>query len=185
MKLANGILVRIGLHAAVFCVALLASRLLGQDVPAAAQGATTTASGASHCRLTIQGRGIERLTLVDTGQRETKIERPGESVVLPAGRYRLREVELTGGFSCQEYFASDDDWIQVAVGQSPVLKAGAPLTPQVRVNRSGRVLTIAYELVDAAGRSYAPGSDSRRTRPPAFTVSKNGRTIGSGSFEYG
>jgi len=151
-------------------------------VPAHAQSVTTAASGATHCRLTIQGRGIERLTLVDTGQRETKIERPGESVVLPAGKYRLREIELTGGFSCQEYFAGDDDWIQVAVGRSPVLKAGAPLTPQVRVNRLGRILTIDYELVDAAGRTYAPDSDNR---PPAFTVCKGGQTIGSGSFEYG
>lgn len=174
-----------GFHAAVVLVVPLASLLVGHDVPAAARGTATTAVETRECQLNIEGQAIERLTLVDAGEKETAIERPGKSISLPAGKYRLRDVELQGGFSCHEYFASDDDWIHVAAGQSAVLKAGAPLTPRISVKRSGRVLTIDHELADAAGRTYTPGTENRRAKPPAFTVFKNGQTIGSGSFEYG
>lgn len=191
VRLSSNISVPIGLHAAVLLVAALVSDLLGQDRQGAVPG-TKTATEGSSCRLTIEGRGIERLTLVEANddddlrnEKVTKIERPGAIVSLPAGKYRVQEVELKGGFSCHEYFASDDDWIHVAVGQSPVVKAGAPLTPKVSVKRTGRVLAIDYELVDAAGRTYTPGTADRRAKPPTFTVLKNGQTIGSGTFEYG
>lgn len=181
MTTAGDTSVRIGLHAAVLCAPLLALPVFGQNLPAGVPGSVETLQGG----LAIQGRAIERLTLVDANDKVTAIERPQESILLPAGKYRVQQVELQGGFSCHEYFASDDAWIHVAAGRTPVLKVGAPLTPQVSVKRTGRVLTVDYELVDAAGRTYAPGNDNRRTKPPAFAVLKNGRTIGSGSFEYG
>jgi len=177
------------LHAAVLLVVALVSDLLGQDGPAATPGTKTATEGAS-CRLTIKGRGIERLTLVEANddlrnEKVTQIERPGASISLPAGKYRVQRVELKGGLSCHTYFASEDVWIHVAPGQSPVVKVGAPLTPKVRVSRAGRVLAIDYELVDAAGRTYTPETADRRAKPPTFTVLKNGQSIGSGSFEFG
>ena len=57
------------------------------------------------------------------------------------------------------------------------------LTPQVQVQRAGRVLTLDFQLVDAQGRRHPPGE--RRGTPPTFTVYKDGQPIGTGSFEYG
>ncbi|TVS14756.1 MAG: hypothetical protein EA424_18345 [Planctomycetaceae bacterium] len=60
----------------------------------------------------------------------------------------------------------------------------APLSPQVRIQRAGRLLTMDFDLVDAQGQRHNPGRD-RRNHPPTFTVFKDGQPIGSGSFEYG
>jgi hypothetical protein len=136
------------------------------------------------CRLRIEGRAIERLTLADEHERVTAVPQPGESVSLPAGRYRVQEVDLTGGFQCAMYAAGPDEWVQLAADQTPVLKLGAPLTPQVRVKRVGRLLKLDYELVDAAGRKYVQRGVAGAV-PPTFTVSKDGQTLGTGSFEYG
>ncbi len=58
------------------------------------------------------------------------------------------------------------------------------LSPQVRVQRAGRLLTLDFELVDAHGQRHDPGQDRRR-HPPTFTVFKDGQPIGNGAFEYG
>ena len=66
------------------------------------------------------------------------------------------------------------------------------LTPRLRVARAGRLLSMNYELLDAAGQNMistlrAPAADGSRQKPdpPRFTVSQDGREIDSGSFEYG
>jgi hypothetical protein len=43
-------------------------------------------------------------------------------------------------------------------------------------------LTLGCQLVDAAGRSYA---GPRTSPPPTFSVYKDGKALGSGTFEYG
>ena len=58
------------------------------------------------------------------------------------------------------------------------------MTPNVRVQRVGRLLKLDYDLVDAAGRKYVQRGISGAV-PPKFTVYKDGQSIGSGSFEYG
>ena len=60
----------------------------------------------------------------------------------------------------------------------------AALSPRVRVQRAGRLLTMDFEWVDAQGRRQHLGRE-RRGDPPMFTVFKDGQPIGSGSFEYG
>jgi hypothetical protein len=184
------------LQVAVLALVILVSSLPASDVPVTdvsaadaeshetAVGDAGLAAGASTCQLRIEGRAIQRLTLADEHEQVTAWPQPGERVSLPAGRYRVREVELTGGFCCYEFAAGPDDWVQVAVDQTPVLKLGAPLTPQVHVRRVGRLLELDYQLVDAAGRNYSQrGSGSMA--PPKFTVFKDGQPLGSGSFEYG
>jgi hypothetical protein len=43
-----------------------------------------------------------------------------------------------------------------------------------------------YDLLDAAGRSYARSRRGWSRLPaPGFTVYQDGRRIGSGQFEYG
>lgn len=70
---------------------------------------------------------------------------------------------------------------QAAAAEEPQT---APLSPQVRVQRAGRLLTLDFDLLDAQGQRHNPGQD-RRSHPPTFTVFKDGQPIGSGSFEYG
>ena len=71
------------------------------------------------------------------------------------------------------------------VGQLPIEGPGIEtLSPQVQVQRAGRILTLDFQLVDAQGRRHPPGRESRST-PPTFNVYKDGQPIGSGSFEYG
>lgn len=124
------------------------------------------------------------MVLADENQKPTEFAKPGETVSLPAGRYFVREVELTGGFQCYCWLGDDDDWITLPASPPPVVKVGAPLTPQIQVERSGRLLKLDFQLVDAAGRGYSP-KDEDAVAPPKFTILKNGQTIGSGSFEYG
>jgi hypothetical protein len=111
-------------------VSLLASLLVGAE-PVAVR----IASQPGTCQLSVEGRAIERLTLADASGRVTPIGQPAGSVSLPAGKYRVQQVELKGGFQCFVFGGSEDDWIHVAPNKSPVLKAGAPLTPKVRVQR--------------------------------------------------
>ena len=155
----------------------------GRGWPQRRAGVDGPASKPAVCQLRIEGRAIERLVLADESQETTELARPAESVPLPAGRYFVREVELTNGFRCYAWIGGEEDWIQVPADPTPVVKVGAPLTPKVSVQRAGRLLKLDYELVDAAGRRYTPKDDA--AAPPQFTILKNGQTIGSGSFEYG
>ena len=183
MRLAHKTRTRTVLSAAVLACVFLVSPVSGAAPETQETAVDGPASKPAVGQLRIEGRAIERLVLADESQETTEFARPGESVPLPAGRYFVREVELTGGFRCYAWIGGEEDWIQVPADPSPVVKVGAPLTPKVRVKRAGRLLTLDYELVDAAGRRYTPRDHT--TAPPQFTIFKNGQTIGSGSFEYG
>ena len=67
------------------------------------------------------------------------------------------------------------------------LVVGAPLYPTATARRHGGFVQLDYGTVDGAGRGYSKTSDdtAERPPPPTFTVSKNGKEISSGSFEYG
>ncbi len=155
----------------------------------AATGAFPAESGAQAPRpedvagqLEIKGKLIEKLVLEsDTGD-VRQIDQPGTSVTLPAGRYRLREVHLKGGYRCRRYPPPDEEWLALSPEEPCPLEVGAPLRPQVEVARWGRFLRMDYEVRDAGGRSYI-GRDL--ANPPQFAVFLGDRKIGSGSFEYG
>lgn len=61
-------------------------------------------------------------------------------------------------------------------------KSTAKLTPTVEASRQGRTLELDYELLDAGGRDISSRDYGDR---PEFVIYKNGRQIGSGTFEYG
>ncbi|MCU0982895.1 MAG: hypothetical protein MUF25_27350 [Pirellulaceae bacterium] len=183
MRLAHKTRTRTVLSAAVLSCVSLISPVRGAAPETQETAAAGPASKPAVCQLQIAGGAIERLVLADESQKTTEFARPGESVSLPAGRYFVREVELTNGFRCYAWIGGDEDWIQVSADPAPAVKVGAPLTPKVRVKRAGRLLTLDYELVDAAGRRYTPKDHTAAS--PRFTILKNGQTIGSGSFEYG
>jgi hypothetical protein len=183
MRLAHKTRTRTVLSAVVLACVSLISPVRGAAPETQETAVDGPGSKPAVCQLRIAGGAIERLVLADESQETTEFARPGESVSLPAGRYFVREVELTGGFRCYAWVGGEEDWIQVPADPAPVVKAGAPLMPKVSVKRAGRLLTLGYELVDAAGRRYTP--KDRTVAPPRFTILKNGQTIGSGSFEYG
>jgi hypothetical protein len=149
---------------------------------AAEQTKPPPAPDAPACRLNIQGKFVEWLMLVDEQDRQELLHVQGDRVAVEPGRYRVREVQLKGGY--HSYVSSDreEDWFTVGPGSPHQLKVGAPLTPKVRVTRQGPLLKLDYQLLDAGGRNY---SNRESVTSPRFTVYKDGREIASGAFEYG
>jgi hypothetical protein len=136
----------------------------------------------SPCELNIVGESIEKLTLEDRAGITRQLSHPGPNVSLPAGQYQVTQVELKDGYRWTADGAGEYESFRLAPGEPYQLRVGAPLNPSVKVTRHGRLLNMDYQLLDAAGRNY---SGPERSDPPRFTVFKDGRMIGSGSFEYG
>jgi hypothetical protein len=140
------------------------------------------------CELRIRGHSIVRLTLVEkTRHSGVRFDRPNETVQLPAGEYRVEQVELEEGYVLDSRPGQHKDWFEVTPAGPNELVLGAPLYPTATARRHGGFIQLEYDTVDGAGRSYSKTSDgtAERPPPPTFTVSKNGEKIGSGSFEYG
>jgi hypothetical protein len=147
------------------------------------------------CILNIKGHSIASLTLIRQGDVAAgaqeglsgqKHVRPGKSLHLPAGKYRVENVELEGGYRLKARHGRNDDWLELAPDKPCELIVGAPLSPQVTVKRHGRYLQMDYDLVDAAQRSYTKvANDGAKLTRPRFTVSKGNEVLGSESFEYG
>jgi len=165
-----------------YCGILIPVIFFGASLSGAEPKAEQSVPNASTCQLNIDGKFIEKLILDVEGGGTKELARPASSVSLPAGRYRVRQVELEGKYRCSIFAAKKDDWFRLSPNQSHHLKVGAPLTPKVSATRQGRLIEIDYELLDACGRSY---SARRRANPPTFAVFKDGQEIGSGTFEYG
>lgn len=133
--------------------------------------------------LKVQGRYIERLVLRRKDGGTEKFDKPGETVKLPVGEYRLEQVRLQGGYSCGiTRPISDADWVTVAADKPAVLEVGAPLRQQVKVQRQGSFLMLNYELLGVGGEKYTKAD---RNKPPTFTVYKGDSKIASGKFEFG
>jgi len=144
---------------------------------------TSSQHGTNLGELKVQGKYIERLVLSQKDGSTKKFDKPGETIKLPVGEYRLQEVRLQGGYSCGiTRPISDADWVTVAEDKPAVLNVGAPLKQGVRVERWGRFLVLNYELLGVGGEKYTRVD---RSNPPTFVVYKGDRKIASGKFEYG
>jgi hypothetical protein len=164
-----------GVKSATACLVAALGLLLAPAAPAAT-------APAGSCRLDLDGRLIEQLTLECEDGRLQEISKPGSSVALPPGRYRVRKVALKGDWSSSGRASAPDDWFTLSAQQPHRLAVGAPLRHTVRVSGGAMHLTLDYELVDAGGRRYL---NRKRSAPPRFAVSKDGLELGSGSFKYG
>lgn len=150
--------------------------------------AVAKAAEPGNCELAIRGHSIRQLTLIERTRRTgVRFDRPGETVQLPPGEYRVEQVELDNGYTLDPLAVPRHDWFQVTREGRNELAAGAPLYPTVAARRHGGFIRMDYSTVDGVGRSYRKIGMTleERSRPPTFTVSKGGRQIGSGSFEYG
>lgn len=146
-----------------------------------AQDMTGIPTDETLCELTIWGSAIERLELSSSTGRVVELDRPAETVTLPAGEFRVSAVDLRGGFYGLGP-VTEASWFQLTPDKPVEIEVGAPLELQVKTGRRGRMLTVDYDLTDAAGCRY---HGSRTDTPPTFSVFKDGQEIGSGSFEYG
>ena len=172
---------------AAFCSTLLAlaTGFAQEDRPPdPTVAAASTAPAASV--LQIEGHSIEKLTLAGTESGDLVLRKPGASVELSPGRYRIKQVVLAGDVQHDAaYRTVASDRFTIAAGEPCKLVVGAPLFATVKAKRRGDVLTLNYELQDAAGRMYfrdpRPGDADR----PSFTIFQGDNQIGSGRFEYG
>lgn len=132
--------------------------------------------------LKLEGKYIERLVLQSRDGKRERFDKPGESITLPAGEYRLLETHLKGGYICSSSRTPTGDWVTIAEDKSAVLKVGAPLKQIVKAQRRGKFLALNYELLGVGGEMY---TSANRSKPPIFTVYKGDKEIASGKFEFG
>jgi len=133
--------------------------------------------------LKLEGKHIKRLVLRQKDGGTKKFDKPGETIKLAIGEYRLQEASLEGGYSCGITTpVSDANWVTVAEDKPAVLKVGAPLKQTVEVRKQGSLLLLNYKLLGAGGEAY---TSDNRSDPPAFTVYKGDKKIASCKFEFG
>jgi len=142
--------------------------------------------------LRLGGEYIDELVLdCEDGSTKT-FNRPGKTITLPAGRYRLNEVTLKGGFR-REQESVYPEWDEhpkwdhtlpiVVTADKPVqLNTGGPLRQIVRVEKDSRYLRITHNFVGVGGKRYFSTDQSR---PPVFTVYRGDKKVASGQFEPG
>ncbi|MBN2315007.1 MAG: hypothetical protein JXM79_13835 [Sedimentisphaerales bacterium] len=130
--------------------------------------------------LRLEGQHIEHLVLRGRDGHAERFNRPGDTINLPVGKYRLKDVRLKNGFNYSSR-PLKYKWITVAQDEPAVFKVGAPLKQIVRIIRRGPILEIDYELVGVGGETYA----SKRSMHPKFTVFKNQTKVGGDEFEFG
>ena len=135
------------------------------------------------CELKIDGKHIEKLTLVDKGDARREFSQPNGSVSLPPGEYRIEEVKLEGGYSHHAW--GHGEWFSLTPDRVHRLAIGAPLIPRLEITRTGRIVRLDHQLVDAAGRNYHFRGVGSSPDAPRLAVCRADRQIGAGSFEYG
>ncbi len=165
------------------CAVLVALPFLGADRCVGDETAGPGAGDSDTCELTIGGKRIEKLILVDKGGSLRKFRRPNETVSLSPGEYRVEEVGLEGGFT--HHAGGREAWFSLEPERPHRLAVGAPLEPQLELTRRGKIVRLSHQLLDAGGRDYQFRGPGTPPNPPQVTVSRAGRRIGSGSFEYG
>lgn len=130
--------------------------------------------------LRLEGQHIELLVLREKDGHLQQFNRPGETINLPIGKYRLQDVRLKNGFIYNSR-PSTYKWFTVTQEEPAVYKVGAPLKQVVSIGRQGPILKIDYKLIGVGGETYA----STRSMRPRFTVFKNKTIVGGGEFEFG
>ncbi len=137
--------------------------------------------------LKLAGKFIKRLVLTG-GKFATVLDQPEAVVKVPVGTYRQCQVQLAQGGAeafreSSRYGASPEDKGTTVTATKPaVLTVGGPLTNSVTVNRSGRSLNLAYELLGAGGETYQLLGARQR---PEFAAYRAGKKVASGKFEFG
>ncbi len=132
--------------------------------------------------LKLEGQHVESIVLWGKDGQTERFDKPGETIELPVGQYRLLESHLDGGYDCFQGAGPQSKWISIAENAPAVLKIGAPLNQTLTVKRQGKVLTLDYKLIGIGGEAY---TSAERSNPPSLTVYRGDQEIASGQFAYG
>ena len=132
-------------------------------------------------KLKIEGKHIEKLVLHRRDGHTKQFNEPAETIKLAVGEYRLQEVRLKGGFTCNSLRTSTYNWVTVTENEPAILKVGAPLKQTVKIERQGLILVLNYDLTGVGGESYAVA----RSKRPMFTVFKGEKEVTTSEFEFG
>jgi len=132
------------------------------------------------------GEHIERLVLDCQDGSTRTFERPGKIITLPAGRYRLKELTLEGGFR-RDPESINPGWddtlpIVVAAKRPVILNTGGPLRQIVKVEKDSRYLRMEHNFVGVGGERYDPAASAK---PPVFTIYRGDKKVASDQFEPG
>lgn len=163
-------------------IILVATLLITVFQPVLAEEIVAPSEDSPTGRLKIDSKYVERLILVDDSGKDYRFEDLSKPVMLPAGRYRLREVYLEGGFQSYHWSDAGLEWIEMGNDEEAILKIGPPLKQSITLARRGPILKLDYKLTGQGGENY---SSSDRENAPAFVVYKGDKQIASGKFEFG
>lgn len=148
-------------------------------LPMSASGASTQKQALGE--LKIEGKHIERLVLCRNSGLTEQFNEPNEVIKLAVGKYRLQEVRLKGGLTCNSLYNLTNDWLIITENETVVLKIGAPLRQTVKIERQGPILKLNYNLTGVGGENYA----STKSAQPSFTIFKGNKKVAAGKFEFG
>lgn len=144
---------------------------------------------AVQAEVNVTGQFIRRLVMtpVSTAAGRTAytvvLDGPSGPVKVPPAIYHQVGVEVKAGD--KSAYRLVPTMLEVPeTGKTPAFTAGGPLTNSVSTGRRGRDLSISYQLLGADGAPYMM-ADQDRSHPPRFTISKGGKELQSGAFEYG
>jgi hypothetical protein len=169
-----------GVHGTPYIWCFLGAILVHSSARAAHGGQADPPEATARGDLRIDGGHIERLILRDEQDRQMRFVRPGQSLLLPPGRYRLHEVALSGGYVCRPHLVPEGRQVSIEPGRPAVLTLGAPLRQTVRIERWGTSMVLHHDLLGQGGERYAVREDAER---PAFVVFKGKNAVSSGRFD--
>ena len=140
--------------------------------------------------ISMPGKYVSRLILTPEAQAASYtvvVDRPEGKAKIPAGAYNYDYIlEIKGGTLAKNWM---DEALQkntaVRLTNGAALDIGGPLTNSVSVSGSGSFLTLSYKLVGAGGCTYSYSRRNGDASAPKFVVTREGKEVGRGQFEYG
>ena len=132
--------------------------------------------------LQLDGDRVARIVL--EGEVTAILDHPAPTTRVPVGTYESVAVYVTG-VSNADVYATEFDVLDIQADTATPLTTGAPLNNSVIARRSGRSLSMNYQLLGRGGREFDRVSGGGKLDDPTFVIRRGGQQVASGSFEYG
>ena len=141
--------------------------------------------------LRFSGKSVQRLLLTGPGY-TVLVDSPGPLARVPIGDYSQEQIWLKEGSLeatwdlgyIQPGLSHSVRPVTVSESKTAIVSAGGPLTNTVTVQQQGRHLVLQYRLVGADGNTYRLLRNDP-IKPPRFAISRDGKEIAAGQFEFG
>lgn len=148
---------------------------------ACALAAAPAAEQQPACQLILEGRPVEKLTLIDDHEQTLEFIRPGSGLSLPPGRYHIHELSVQWDDDGPVWTGEDLGLITLDTTHPCHLDVGSSKAPRVVMNRRGPILSFRYDPV-IGNKAF---STATRASRPQFAAYQKGEKVGTGTFEYG